>query len=116
MLLVNVRKICHVTMDSNDEPALHVHRLYGSVMKFVEHESCLCVYNPNAMNKRVTGNFICPQLLGKKLFRAAKSKQPTQFGTYSAKLGDLMRPSLTRSFARISSEIVLSGRATRSAP
>jgi hypothetical protein len=39
--LANVRKVCHVTMDTSHEPALLVHRLDGSVMKFVEHPSGL---------------------------------------------------------------------------
>ena len=54
--LANVCKVCRVTMDSRNEPAIQVHRLDGSVMKFTEHESGLNVYNPNNFNERVTGN------------------------------------------------------------
>ena len=49
--LADVRKVCRVTMDSDDEPALLVHQLDGSVMKFKEHESGLYVYNPNVTKK-----------------------------------------------------------------
>jgi hypothetical protein len=45
-------------MDTCDEPALHVHRLNGSIMKFVEHASGLCVYNSNATNDNITGYFM----------------------------------------------------------
>jgi hypothetical protein len=52
--LAEVRKVCGVTMDTSDEPALHVHRLNGTVMKFVEHESGLYVYKDcNATNNCV---------------------------------------------------------------
>ena len=50
--LAEVRKVCRVTMDSSTEPALQVHRLDGTVMKFQEHESGLYVYAPNNINKR----------------------------------------------------------------
>jgi Zinc knuckle len=43
--LAEVRKVCRVTMDTLAEPSMHVHRLNGSVMKFVEHESGLYVYD-----------------------------------------------------------------------
>jgi hypothetical protein len=48
--LADVRKICRVTMDSASEPALRVHRLDGTIMKFLEHDSGLYVYNPNDTN------------------------------------------------------------------
>jgi ribosomal protein L15 len=52
-----VRKVCRVTMDSTAEPAINVHRLDGTVMKFVEHESGLYIYstNNNNINEKVTG-------------------------------------------------------------
>ncbi|KAI2508903.1 Reverse transcriptase (RNA-dependent DNA polymerase) [Fragilaria crotonensis] len=53
--LAEVRKVCRVTMDTASEPALHVHRLDGSVMKFVEHPSGLYVYKSNDTSDRVTG-------------------------------------------------------------
>ncbi len=46
--LADVRKVCRVTMDSSNEPALWVHRLDGSVMKFAEHDSGLYVYDSAA--------------------------------------------------------------------
>ena len=39
--LADVRKVCRVTMDSLYNPALQVHHLDGTIMKFVEHESLL---------------------------------------------------------------------------
>ena len=42
--LSDVRKICRVTLDTSTEPALCVHRLDGTVMKFLEHDSGLYVY------------------------------------------------------------------------
>ena len=55
--LADVRKVCRVTMDSHNEPALHVHRIDGSVMKFTEHESGLYVYNPNQTNDIVVTGY-----------------------------------------------------------
>jgi hypothetical protein len=45
--LADVRKVCRVTMDTSHEPALFVHRLDGSVMKFAEHASGLYIYKCN---------------------------------------------------------------------
>ena len=42
--LADVRKVCRITMDSSEEPAINVHRLDGSIMKFVEHASGLYVF------------------------------------------------------------------------
>ena len=42
--LADVRKVCRVTLDTSAEPVLHVHRLDGSVMSFVEHASGLYVF------------------------------------------------------------------------
>jgi hypothetical protein len=42
--LADVQKVCCVTMDTSSEPALLVHRLNGSVMKFAEHASGLYLY------------------------------------------------------------------------
>ena len=55
--LAEVRKVCRVTMDSSTEPALHVHRLEGTVMKFLEHESGLYVYAPDFINKRTVDDY-----------------------------------------------------------
>ena len=55
--LAEVRKVCRVTMDTETEPALCVHRLDGSVMKFIEHPCGLYVYdsgNTNASSTRVS--------------------------------------------------------------
>ena len=54
--LAEVRKVCRVTMDSADEPAMLVHSLDGSVMKFLEHPSGLYVFSGNDdTNDNVTG-------------------------------------------------------------
>jgi hypothetical protein len=53
--LAEVRKVCFVTMDTLQEPALLVHRIDGSVMKFVEHPSGLCIYKRNSTYVPVTG-------------------------------------------------------------
>ena len=45
--LADVRRVCRVTMDSSVEPAIHVHRLDGTVMKFTEHASGLYVFKCN---------------------------------------------------------------------
>ena len=50
--LSDVRKVCRVTMDTHKETAMCVHRLDGSVMRFVEHPSGLYVFNSS--NKNVT--------------------------------------------------------------
>ena len=42
-----VRKLCHVTMDTSIEPTLFVHHLDGSIMKFKEQESGLYIFKPN---------------------------------------------------------------------
>jgi hypothetical protein len=52
--LADVRKVCRVTMDSCTEPAMLVHRLDGTVMKFTEHPSGLYVFKPqNVTNTTV---------------------------------------------------------------
>ena len=53
--LAEVRKVCRVTMDSSDEPAMIVHRLDGSEMKFTEHDSGLYVFKDNFTNAPVSG-------------------------------------------------------------
>jgi hypothetical protein len=53
--LADVRQVCRVTMDTAAEPALLVHRLDGTVMKFSEHPSGLYVYKDKPTNDRVTG-------------------------------------------------------------
>ncbi|KAI2502818.1 Reverse transcriptase (RNA-dependent DNA polymerase) [Fragilaria crotonensis] len=53
--LAEVRKVCRITMDTLDEPALIVHRIDGSIMKFVEHPSGLYIYQGNSTNIPVTG-------------------------------------------------------------
>lgn len=84
--LAEVRKVCRVTMDSHDEPALFVHRLDGSVMKFAEHESGLYVYNPNITNKIVTGYSILSTVAKQKsCFHDKKSRQPTLPENYTAR-------------------------------
>jgi hypothetical protein len=51
--LADVRKICRVRMDSSKDPALCVHRLDGSIMRFAEHPSGLYVYNTNENSESV---------------------------------------------------------------
>jgi hypothetical protein len=46
--LADVSNVCRVTMDSAADPAMHVHRLDGSLMTFTRHESGLYIYNANA--------------------------------------------------------------------
>ena len=53
--LAEVRKVCRVTMDTSDEPALVVHRVDGTTMKFAEHPSGLYIYQRNPTNVPVTG-------------------------------------------------------------
>jgi hypothetical protein len=43
--LADVRKICRVTMDITEEPAMVVHRLDGSTIKIREHECGLYVFH-----------------------------------------------------------------------
>jgi hypothetical protein len=79
--LAEVRKVCRVTMDTSTEPALHVHRLDGTVMKFVEHESGLYVYKDdgNATNNHVVAyTMVSTVAEHKKLFsrREVKSRRP----------------------------------------
>jgi acetolactate synthase regulatory subunit len=54
--LAAVRKVCRITMDTTEEPALNVHRLDGTIMKFVEHESGLYIYSAknNTINNHVS--------------------------------------------------------------
>jgi hypothetical protein len=53
--IADVRKVCRVTMDTSHEPALLVHGIDGSVMKFVEHPSGLYIYKCTPTKKHVTG-------------------------------------------------------------
>ncbi|KAI2512761.1 Reverse transcriptase (RNA-dependent DNA polymerase) [Fragilaria crotonensis] len=86
--LAEVRKVCRVTMDTSDEPALHVHRLDGSVMKFVEHPSGLYVYKSNDTSDRVTGytmvNTVAKQ---KKLFSRREVRAADQARDLYRKIG-----------------------------
>jgi hypothetical protein len=52
--LAHVRKVCRVTMDTAEETALFVHQLDGSIMKFVEHDSGLYIFDPNDDNESST--------------------------------------------------------------
>ena len=53
--LTEVRKVCRVIMDTSTEPALLVHCVDGSVMKFVEHPSGLYIYKFNHTNVPLPG-------------------------------------------------------------
>jgi hypothetical protein len=57
LLLADVRKVCRITMNMSAEPALLVHRLDGSIMKFLEHSSGLYIYKCYSTNDRVTGYY-----------------------------------------------------------
>ena len=54
--LSDVRKVCRVTLDTSAEPALCVHRINGSIMKFVEHASGLYVYDSTIRNRDTTSS------------------------------------------------------------
>ena len=82
--LAAVRKVCRVTMDTDIEPALHVHRKDGSVMKFIEQAGGLYVFDSASTN---TGNysesvsaysFLSAVADNKKLFTNAKLTPPTR--------------------------------------
>jgi len=45
---MEVRKVCHVTLDTSIEPVLLAHHLDGSIMKFEEKESDLYIYKRNS--------------------------------------------------------------------
>ena len=51
--LADVRKVCKISMDTSKEPTIFVHRLDGSVMKFIEHPSGLYIFNPNTTSNCV---------------------------------------------------------------
>jgi hypothetical protein len=86
--LAEVRKVCRVTMDTSKEPALHVHRLDGSVMKFDEHPSGLYVYKSNDTSDCVTGytmvNTVAKQ---KKLFSRREVRAADQARERYRKIG-----------------------------
>jgi hypothetical protein len=93
--LAEVRKVCRVTMDTSAEPALHVHRLDGSVMKFVEHPSGLYVYKTSnsTSNDRVTGyTMVTTVAAQKRLFSRREVKAADQARDLYRKIG---RPSET---------------------
>jgi hypothetical protein len=49
--LAAVRKVCRVTMDSHNEPAMFVHKQNGKVMKFIESDSGLYYYDASSTNR-----------------------------------------------------------------
>jgi Reverse transcriptase (RNA-dependent DNA polymerase)/Zinc knuckle len=52
--LAEVRKVCRVTMDTDDEPAMFVHRNNGMVMKFVEYKSGLYYHDTSQQEHNFT--------------------------------------------------------------
>ena len=50
--LSDVRKQCRVTMDTNREAAILVHRKDGNIMKFIEYESSLYYYDADNNNSK----------------------------------------------------------------
>jgi hypothetical protein len=79
--LADVRKVCRDTMDTSTEPALLVHRLDGSIMKFLEHSSGLYIYKCNSTNDRVTGYYTMVSTVAKQkgCSRGEKLSQQTLF-------------------------------------
>jgi hypothetical protein len=73
--LAEVRKVCRVTMDSSREPALHVHRLDGTVMKFIEHASGLYVYAPPVSPSRTTAYTMLSTVAEQKKFFSRRKVQ-----------------------------------------
>jgi hypothetical protein len=91
--LAAVRKVCRVTMDSAGEPTINVHRLDGTIMQFVEHESGLYIYsaNNNNINNQVTGyTMISTVAEQKKLFSTREIQSADNARALYRKLG---RPS-----------------------
>jgi hypothetical protein len=52
--LSEVSKVCRVTMDKTRKPAMMLHRIDGSEMKFVEHACGLYVLDPSHKNSNVS--------------------------------------------------------------
>jgi hypothetical protein len=73
--LADVQKISCVTMDSSSEPSLKVHQLDGSVMKFIEHDSGLYIYDSNVTNDPVAGHSLLSTVVEqKKMFSRGEIK------------------------------------------
>jgi len=67
--LSHVRKVCRITMDTSIENALCVHRLDGSIMRFVEQPSGLYVYDVDGNNVSVNAyTFVSSVAQNKDLF------------------------------------------------
>ncbi len=66
--LADVRKVCRVTMVTTDEPAMHVHRLDGSTMKFVEHECGLYIYSSRNSSDHVAAYTLVSTVAEQKKF------------------------------------------------
>ena len=78
--LADVSKVCRVTMDTTEERAMCVHRLDGSLMKFVEHPSGLYVFSGKGSSKDkiiVLFSMLTIVTKQKKLFPAGRSRPPT---------------------------------------
>jgi hypothetical protein len=108
--LAAVRKVCRVTMDSTAEPVINVHRLDGTLMKFVEHESGLYIYstNNNNINEKVTGyTLIAAVAEQKKMFSPRQIQNADHARALYRKLG---RPSEAEFYH------ILSGNLLRNCP
>jgi hypothetical protein len=56
--LADVRKVCRVTMDTDQEAAMTVHKCDGTHMKFLEHADGLYYYDTHAINtKKSVANY-----------------------------------------------------------
>ena len=89
--LSEVSKVCRVTMDTGTEKAMCVHRLDGTVMKFIEHDSGLYVYSTNNTNQTTAGYTLLSTVAGnKRMFTPREVKAADSARALYRKLG---RPS-----------------------
>jgi hypothetical protein len=85
--LVNVRNVCRVTLDtSSNKPALCVHRLNEGVMKFIEQDSRLYIYD-SAARKRTCESVTASAMVStvaeqRNCSHDARSKRRTQLVTF----------------------------------
>ena len=64
--LSDVAKVCRVAMDTEQEPAMLVHRVDGSIMHFHEHSSGLYVFKPNDDRNKVSAYTMESTVAGRK--------------------------------------------------
>jgi hypothetical protein len=88
--LSEVRKVCRVTMDTGDEAATSVHRLNGSVMKFVKHKSGLNVFVPDSSDVITGYSLVSTVAAHKRMFTQREIKAADAARNLYRKIG---RPS-----------------------